>query len=261
MDVAQFAKENWPILVGGTVGLFLIMRMRGGGGSAAPAPVIMNTAPSDASIMASAQADAVRQQAALATQQMNMQNNQQMALIQLERDKIGASTAATNAGFQLERDKINATVGMNNSTIAAEANKNAMAFALQQGALEVQAQANTNAARTANITAAGGFLQAQGTAAGAAGTAVAQMVGQLQAPAVMALQTASYENAAALNAAAVAATSTYQAQSATFSGITDVLKEFVKTPAAVMGSMPAAANGGSLSSLFTGFGNMAGGFR
>ena len=231
MDFKAFAKDNWPLLVGGGVGIFLIMRMRGGGQTASAAPVIMNTAPSEAAIMASAQADAVRQQSALATRQMEMSYN-------LETAKIAASTAATNSTIGLQRDQLSAMVSANNSANQLDHDKALMTFQLGQGALEVQNAQNIQAARTANITAAGGFLQAQGNAAGSAGTAVAQMIGQLNQPAMIAIQNAAIENSAALNAAAVTAVGGYQAQQGTFSGITDVLKEFVKMPAATMAGMP-----------------------
>jgi len=58
MDVKEVAQKHWPLLLGGAVGLFLIVRMRGGGQAAAPAPVYLQSGPSEAAILAGVQRDA-----------------------------------------------------------------------------------------------------------------------------------------------------------------------------------------------------------
>lgn len=193
MDVKEFAKNNWPLLAGGAVGIFLILRMRGGG-SSAPAPVIMNAGPSEASVMANAQVEVARAQAAQAANQLN------------------AQTALANRQIDVQ--------------MASAAND----FALQSKAINAQMEANQNASRVATMNAGAQFLQAQGVAAMGAGTAVTGMIGELNKPAIAAMMSSAEENAAALQAGAIVAAGGYQAQAKAFEGITNVLTEFVKIP-------------------------------
>lgn len=201
MDVKQFATDNWPVLVGGAVGVFILLKMRGGSSTSA-APVYLSGGQSDAAIMANAQAEATRAQAALMNRELDIQLSKQNAELALQRD-----------------------------------------------ALEIQAKQNVEAARAANLNAAGTFLQAQSAGAAASGVAVAQMIGQLQAPAVAAIESSWQENAMALQSAALVAAGSFQGQTIAIAGITDTLNKFIDIPVAGMQGLIAQGNAPAQKSL------------
>lgn len=144
--------------------------------------------------------------------------------------QAGQSDAQIIANAQAEALRSQTALQTRQLDLAAQ--KQADELALQRSALEMQYQSSTDAARAANLTAAGAFLQSQGTAASSAGQAVSQVVSSLYAPAVAAIGAASAENSAALQTAALVASSSYSAQASALTGVTDVLGEFVKIPLA-----------------------------
>lgn len=154
----------------------------------------------------------------------------------------GPSEASLMANAQLEAARLEA--GILNRQVDMANNKQLAEIELQRKALEMQAAQNIEVARAANMTAAGTFLAAQGSSAGASGTAVSQMIGQLQQPAINAINSAANENAAALNAAAIVAMGSFEAQAASFSGVSDMIKNFLNIPTtAIQGNNAAALMG------------------
>lgn len=147
----------------------------------------------------------------------------------------GASDAQIAANAQLEA--LRSQTALQNRQMDLAAQKQSEELALQRQALETQAAANAEAARATNLTAAGAFLQAQGNAGASAAQSVSQVIGSLYSPAVAAIGAASAENQMALQAAALAASGSYSAQASALTGVTDVLSEMVKIPAAGMSAI------------------------
>lgn len=206
MNVPPFVKDNWPLLVGGAVGIYLIMRLRGGGGGGSNAPVIMNTGPSEGAVMAQAQLEGVR-----------------------------ANIAAQERQDQRAYDLALATMG--NAEKQAAQN-----FQLQSNALNAQVEASRAASQNAAVTAFAQYNVAQGETAKGIGTGVGSLLTALYAPSIAAMNATAAENAAAMQAGAIAAAGSYDAQAQMGRGITDMIGKFAEIPkTAAAGAGQAAA--------------------
>lgn len=249
MDVKEFAKDNWPILVGGAIGLYIIFRPKQT--ASYNAPVIVGGS-SDAAIMASAQAEALRQQAALQNRQMDLTTQQ-----------YADDLALKNRQLDLTAQQASDQLTLANRELELLSKSQSHELALQRAALELQAQSNSEAARVATITAAGNFLGEQGQSAAYAASAVSQVVAALNAPSISAMESAAIENAYALNAAATAAVVGFATQAEALGTYSNTMGQYFSGANSIVNNAPIYQNGPSTSqgiaNVMTGAGSLLGG--
>lgn len=170
-DTTEAVKKYWPWVAGGVVGLVLIMKMRGGGAGVDPL----------ASYYVAQQQGAAAQQAA-AAQAKAVDNSYALGMAQIQ------------GQIQANQLQMTALMGQIDAQKAV-----AMADIGRQGQTEqLLAAGNT---QVGMVNAQANYTLAQGQAGLAAATGAAQLVAQLQAPAVAGIQAAALQNVSAMQTA------------------------------------------------------------
>lgn len=167
LEIPAIIKDNWPMAVGGIVGIYLILKFMGSKGSSTPAPVIAggmdstayaamanaNAAVQTAQIQAAskaaeiqAQNDAMNTQAAIINNQNN--NAAQIAFVQTQgqvAQSVGSAAQGIITALELPSiQAMNSAAAQNNATLDAAAKVAESGF-LSQAAISSSALQNVTA--------------------------------------------------------------------------------------------------------------------